>query len=93
MTKIAAYIEAAPVGTSPFSSWPGRKGNQLGMVAEGDADISGLRSVAQALHDRMGLVGWFALDAWIECGERRVGYCQLGHMSYSEVLRGLVAEG
>jgi hypothetical protein len=85
--KIRAYIEAPPVGADFISSWAGKPGNQVALVAEGTADLAGLERVAQALHNRMGVVGWFSLDAWLECDGRIVGYCQLGYMSYPEVLR------
>ena len=87
--KIRAFIEAGPVGSDVLSSWPGKVGNQIGVVAEGSSDLDGLRAAAQGLHDRMGEVGSYALDAWLECDGHRVGYCQLGYMSYPEVLRGL----
>lgn len=86
---IRAYIEAPPVGSDFLSSWPGKLGNQVGVVAEGSADLEGLRAAAQGLHDRMGEVSSYALDAWLECDGHRVGYCQLGYMSYPEVLRRL----
>ena len=84
---IAAYIEAGPVGAPVLSSWPGKPGNQLVQVWERDATLSGLREISRELHDRMGEVGRYALDAWLECDGNRVGYCQLGYMSYEEVLR------
>lgn len=87
--KIRAYIEAGPAGSDFISSWAGRPGNQVALVAEGTADLAGLERVAQALHDRMGFVGWFSLDAWLEFDGNRVGYCQCGYMSYPEVLRRL----
>ena len=86
---IRAYIEAGPVGSDFLSSWPGKAGNQVGVVAEGVGDLEGLRAAAQGLHDRMGEVGFYALDAWLECDGHRVGYCQLDYMSYNEVLRRL----
>tara|TARA_R110002012_G_scaffold8612_6_gene39710 strand:- start:1252 stop:1536 length:285 start_codon:yes stop_codon:yes gene_type:complete len=87
--RIIAKIEAPPVGASFISSWPGRSGNQIGVVAEGPADPDGLNAAAKALHDRMGEIGHHALDAWLECGDRVVGYCQLGYMDHREVLRRL----
>lgn len=86
---IRAYIEAGPVGSDFMSSWAGKPGNQIGVVAEGSADLEGLRAAAHRLHDRMGEVGFYALDAWLECDGHQVGYCQLGYMSYPEVLRRL----
>lgn len=85
--KIEAYIEAGPVGTPVLSSWPGKPGNQVVKAWERDATLSGLREIARELHDRMGEVGRYALDSWLECDGQRVGYCQLGFMSYPEVLR------
>lgn len=90
--KIKAYIEAPPVGASFISSWPGKPGNQVALVAEGAADMAGLKSVCKALHDRMGEVGQYALDAWVQCGDRVVGYCQLGCTDYREVMRRLLPE-
>lgn len=86
---IAAYIEAPAVGASVLSAWPGKPGNQLGKVAEASADPDGLDAVAGALHDRMGEIGHFALDAWLECEGRLVGYCSLGYLDRREVLRRL----
>jgi hypothetical protein len=91
--KIAAYIEAGPVGTPVLSSWPGKPGNQVVKVWERDATLSGLREIARELHDRMGEVGRYALDAWLECDGRRVGYCELSYTDYREALRRLVSEG
>lgn len=87
--KIEAYIEAGPVGTPVLSSWPGRAGNQVVKVWERDATLSGLRELSRELHDRMGEVGRYALDAWLEFDGNVVGYCQLGYMSYPDVLRRL----
>ena len=86
---ITAKIEAPPVGASFISSWPGRSGNQIGVVAEAPADPEGLDAVVRALHDRMGEIGQYALDAWIECGGRVVGYSTLGYLDRREVLRRL----
>lgn len=90
--RIIANIEAPPVGASFISSWPGRSGNQIGVVAEAPADTEGLDAAAKALHDRMGEIGHHALDAWIECGGRVVGYCTLGYLDRREVLRRLGLE-
>lgn len=87
--KIEAYIEAPPVGASFISTWPGRSGNQVALVAEGTADQAGLKEVAQALHAKMGLVGQYALDAWLECEGQVVVYCSLGYLDHTEVLRRL----
>lgn len=87
--KIEAYIEAPPVGASFISTWAGKTGNQVALVAEGTGDHAGLKAVSKALHDQMGKVGHFALDAWLQCGDRVVGYCQLGCTDYREVMRRL----
>lgn len=87
--RIIARIEAPPVGATIISSWPGRSGNQIGVVAEAPADPEGLDAVARALHDRMGEIGQHALDAWLECGGRVVGYSTLGYLDRREVLRRL----
>lgn len=91
--KIKAYIEAPPVGASFISTWPGRSGNQVGLVAEGTPDMAGLKAVCKSLHDRMGEVGHFAIDAWLQCEDRVVGYCQLGCTDYREVMRRLLHKG
>jgi len=88
---ITAKIEAPPVGSSFISSWPGKPGNQIGVVAEAPADPEGLDAVARALHDKMGEIGHYSIDAWLECGGRIVGYCTLGYMDRREVLRRLVS--
>ena len=90
---ITAKIEAPPVGASFISSWPGRAGNQIGVVAEASADADGLDAVARALHDRMGEIGQYALDAWLECGDRVVGYSTLGYLDRRDVLRRLGVTG
>lgn len=87
--KIEAYIEAPAVGASFLSSWAGKTGNQVGVVAQASADPAGLDAVVTALHDRMGEVGQYALDAWLECDGRVVGYCSLGYLDRREVLRRL----
>lgn len=86
---IIAKIEAPPVGASFISSWPGKPGNQVGVVAQASADPAGLDAVARALHDKMGEIGQYALDAWLECEGRVVGYCSLGYLDRREVLRRL----
>lgn len=86
---IIAKIEAPPVGASVISSWPGKAGNQIGVIAEAPADADGLDAVSRALHDRMGEIGHHALDAWIECGGRVIGYSTLGYLNRREVLRRL----
>lgn len=86
---ITAKIEAPAVGAPVESSWPGKSRNQIGVVAEASADADGLDAVARALHDRMGEIGQYALDAWLECGDRVVGYSTLGYLDRREVLRRL----
>lgn len=89
ITRIIAKIEAPPVGASFLSSWPGKAGNQIGLIADGPADPEGLRDVAAALHEKMGQIGHHALDAWLECDGRVVGYCSLGYLDPNEVLHRL----
>lgn len=86
---ITAKIEAPQLGASFISSWPGKPGNQVGVVAEAPADPEGLDAISMALHDRMGEIGHHALDAWLECGGRVVGYSTLGYLDRLEVLRRL----
>jgi len=86
---VRAFIEAPAVGASVLSAWQGKPGNQIGLISEGACDLDGLRVVAAALHDRMGEIGQYALDAWLECDGRVVGYCSLGYLDQRDVLRRL----